>query len=249
MAAPKGNSRARLLDAAEGLFAERGYDTSSIRDIAARSGDTIGTLSYHFKSKDQLLAEVVSRRFDAMAESRREMYRALQTSTGGSLALVDVVRCILLPFLDRAMRGGPEWRNYTALLGRMLHTGNREQFERFMTLSEPTARELINWLRLAAPGAALKDVGYGYQFIIGCMIDACAEVERDRVCRLTDGASRFDDADAVATRLVRFCTAGFAALMAASIDPATVSPPEVRRPTLKSRVAAQARRLTARTRG
>ena len=48
MAAPKGGSRDRLLDAAEKLFAQRGFDGTSIRDIAARSGDTIGTLSYHF---------------------------------------------------------------------------------------------------------------------------------------------------------------------------------------------------------
>jgi AcrR family transcriptional regulator len=219
MAAPKGDSRPRLLDAAEALFAERGYDATSIRDIAARSGDTIGTLSYHFGSKDQLLGEVVARRFDEMADSRRDMYRRRrQDAPDGRVSLTDAVRCILVPFLERAMQGGPEWRNYTALLGRMLHTGNRDHFERFMALSEPAARELIGWLHAAAPQAELKDIGYGYQFIIGCMIDACAEVERERVSRLTDGAARPDDFDAVAQRLVDFCAAGLAALVARAAD-------------------------------
>ena len=64
MAAPRGGTRERILDAAERLFASRGYEGTSTRAIVAASGDTIGSVNYHLGSKEKLLREVVIRRFD-----------------------------------------------------------------------------------------------------------------------------------------------------------------------------------------
>jgi AcrR family transcriptional regulator len=49
----------RLLDAALGLFAQRGFAGTSIRDIATAAGLTSAALYSHFESKEQLLAELV----------------------------------------------------------------------------------------------------------------------------------------------------------------------------------------------
>lgn len=54
-------SRRRILDAAEELFAEKGYDKTSFVDIAARSGISRGSIPWHFKNKDGLLLAVVDR--------------------------------------------------------------------------------------------------------------------------------------------------------------------------------------------
>lgn len=54
-------SRRRILDAAEALFAERGFDKTSFVDIAARSGISRGSIPWHFKNKDGLLLAVVDR--------------------------------------------------------------------------------------------------------------------------------------------------------------------------------------------
>jgi AcrR family transcriptional regulator len=52
-------TRRRLLDIAADLFIERGYGTVSTRDIAAAAGLTHGALYGHFRSKGQLLVEVI----------------------------------------------------------------------------------------------------------------------------------------------------------------------------------------------
>ncbi|MGY0499311.1 TetR/AcrR family transcriptional regulator [Nocardia sp. FBN12] len=54
-------SRRRIMDAAEELFAERGYDRTSFVDIAERSGISRGSIPWHFKNKDGLVMAVVER--------------------------------------------------------------------------------------------------------------------------------------------------------------------------------------------
>jgi TetR/AcrR family acrAB operon transcriptional repressor len=54
-------SRRRILDAAEQLFAEKGFERTSFVDIAARSGISRGSIPWHFKNKDGLLLAVVDR--------------------------------------------------------------------------------------------------------------------------------------------------------------------------------------------
>ena len=52
-------TRRRLLDVAGGLFMERGYSAVSMREIAAEAGLTHGAIYGHFRSKGQLLVEVI----------------------------------------------------------------------------------------------------------------------------------------------------------------------------------------------
>lgn len=50
-----------LLNAAESLFAERGFSAVSTRDIADRAGVNLGAIQYHFGSKSQLFIATVHR--------------------------------------------------------------------------------------------------------------------------------------------------------------------------------------------
>jgi AcrR family transcriptional regulator len=51
----------RILDVAEQLFAERGYDGATLRDVATRVGVRAPSLYNHFASKDELYAAVLER--------------------------------------------------------------------------------------------------------------------------------------------------------------------------------------------
>jgi AcrR family transcriptional regulator len=54
-------TRSRILDAAGELFAERGYDATSVADICARAGVTKGAFYHHFKSKQAVFLEMRDR--------------------------------------------------------------------------------------------------------------------------------------------------------------------------------------------
>src|ERR1700728_4027831 len=54
-AARRGDTRARIQQVALELFAEQGYERTSLREIAERLGVTKAALYYHFKSKEDIV--------------------------------------------------------------------------------------------------------------------------------------------------------------------------------------------------
>ncbi|MBI1887829.1 MAG: CerR family C-terminal domain-containing protein [Nitrosomonadales bacterium] len=53
-------TRARLLDAARGVFAQHGFQGATIREICRRAEANVAAVNYHFGSKDGLLAEALN---------------------------------------------------------------------------------------------------------------------------------------------------------------------------------------------
>ena len=64
-------TRRKILQAALDLFAEKGFEGASVRDIAARAGVIHGLIKYHFESKDQLWKAAVDYLFERQAEEMR----------------------------------------------------------------------------------------------------------------------------------------------------------------------------------
>ena len=59
-----GTTRDALLRAARELFAQQGFDTTSVRQITAQAGANLGAITYHFQSKENLYLQVL----ESMAE-------------------------------------------------------------------------------------------------------------------------------------------------------------------------------------
>jgi AcrR family transcriptional regulator len=70
MTRPSEVTRERILKAAERLFAERGYDGTSIRAIVARAHVNQAAINYHFEGKDGLYREVLRAAFRGLTEDQ-----------------------------------------------------------------------------------------------------------------------------------------------------------------------------------
>lgn len=53
------NTRERLVEAALALFADKGYRSTTVQEIAAKAGTNVAAINYHFRSKANFYAEVV----------------------------------------------------------------------------------------------------------------------------------------------------------------------------------------------
>ena len=65
--------REEILDAAEKLFAAKGFDNTSTGDILDAVGIARGTLYYHFKSKEDILDAMIERITNQMVEKASEI--------------------------------------------------------------------------------------------------------------------------------------------------------------------------------
>lgn len=62
-AEPRLGTRERILAAALEVFAERGFEGATTRDIAARAGSNLGLIQYHFSGKERLWREAIGQMF------------------------------------------------------------------------------------------------------------------------------------------------------------------------------------------
>lgn len=100
MTRPSEATRERIMKAAERLFAERGYDGTSIRAIVAKARVNQAAINYHFEGKDGLYREVLRAAFRAMTED--QLAHAAETQAmSREEALHAFVRRQLHPLMGR----------------------------------------------------------------------------------------------------------------------------------------------------
>jgi AcrR family transcriptional regulator len=116
---PFNETQLRILDAAEELFMQHGFEGASMRMLTAKAGVNLAAINYHFGSKDALIEAVFHRRLDAMnAERIAELDRLEQAAGGAPLAAEAIIRAFIgasLRMIEDARGGG---RNFIRLLGR-----------------------------------------------------------------------------------------------------------------------------------
>jgi AcrR family transcriptional regulator len=97
---PSDITRERIMKAAERLFAERGYDATSIRAIVAKARVNQAAINYHFDGKDGLYREVLRTAFRALTEQQLEHADEMKAMSREA-ALVEFIRRQLRPLLGR----------------------------------------------------------------------------------------------------------------------------------------------------
>ncbi|MEM8663514.1 MAG: TetR/AcrR family transcriptional regulator [Pseudomonadota bacterium] len=197
-----------ILDAAEQLFAERGYDGASIRDVAGAAGVQLHAVGYHFGPKEALFDAVVARRAAIMTDLRQQALAIMRAAAGAApIAIAELVRAYVSPFIHSAGHGEPGWRNYAALMGRLANSPlGTEIIARHY---DGTARAYIAEFRRTLPDADATETVDAFLHMVAAMLSICARTGRSE--RLAGPASRHSIAQSLET-LVRFHTAGFHAL-------------------------------------
>jgi AcrR family transcriptional regulator len=97
------STKERILAAAEVLFAQRGFDGASLRQLTAAAGVNLAAVNYHFGSKDKLVEQVFRRRLDALNASRLAALSNIAGAAGTTVE--DVLEAYIRPALDLSHDG------------------------------------------------------------------------------------------------------------------------------------------------
>ena len=119
---PPHETRTRILDAAEELFMQHGFEGTSMRLLTAKAGANLAAVNYHFGSKDALIEAVFRRRLDPMNTARIAELDRLEKQDKDSAGRAPSPQQIIGAFVGASLRmiedsknGG---RNFIRLLGR-----------------------------------------------------------------------------------------------------------------------------------
>jgi len=99
----------RLLEAAEELFCQRGYNETSVRDIAAIAGCNVASVNYYFGGKDNLYVEVWRRRLALMRDTRLASIEKVM-SASSQPQLEDLLRSYAVSFVEPLIDGSSHCR-------------------------------------------------------------------------------------------------------------------------------------------
>jgi len=101
--------RDRLLDSAEELFAERGFDSTSVRDLATTAECNIASVNYYFGGKENLYVEVWRRRLLLLRDVRVNSIDEVLSEGEDKLDLEELLRSFAYAFIGPLVdeKGGP----------------------------------------------------------------------------------------------------------------------------------------------
>jgi AcrR family transcriptional regulator len=99
-----------LLDAAEELFCEHGFDGTSVRDIAGSAGCNVASMNYYFGGKEKLYAEVWRRHLLRMRDMRIASIERVMSDTISKPTLEGLLRSYSRAFLEPLVEGEKSFR-------------------------------------------------------------------------------------------------------------------------------------------
>ena len=107
----------RLLDAAEKLFCEHGFEGASVRDIAATAGCNVASVNYYFGGKEKLYHDVWRRHLLSMRDTRIASIDKVMSQKEGEPDLEELLRSYANAFIEPLV-GESRGRRFVKLMAR-----------------------------------------------------------------------------------------------------------------------------------
>lgn len=90
-------TRRRVLDHAARILRQKGYASTSLRDIAGAAEMKIGSLYYHFSSKDELVEEVLS---EGIRQVETQVREAVAKAQGAGADALEIIRLAMIAHMQ-----------------------------------------------------------------------------------------------------------------------------------------------------
>lgn len=166
----------RILDAAEVLFAERGFTETSLRTITSTAGVNLAAVNYHFGSKKELIQAVFERFLTPFTESLNAELRRREAQDE-HLNLDDLLQSLYRVALAGMAREGRHPQRFMRLLG-LAYTQSQGHLRRFIVARYGESyRHFAGSLRDALPGVDPVTLYWRMYFMLGATIFSLSSFE------------------------------------------------------------------------
>jgi AcrR family transcriptional regulator len=193
------DTKTRILDVAEKLFGENGFDGTSLRDITTAAEVNLAAVNYHFQSKDSLIDAVIARRVEPVNVRRMAMIEA----AGAHPTLEQILSAFIVPVVEQDVKP------IIPLLGRVMSMPDPFAVRVFKAHFAGVAKRFLDELGKAAPHLSPSTCMWRLHFTGGAMAQVLSRSHL--LPEMTGVAADVKDRKALAARLVEYAAAGFRA--------------------------------------
>src|SRR5579864_5935371 len=197
---PSDRTRALILDAAERLYAERGFGDVTLRDIVAAAGVNLAAVNYHFGSKDELIAELFVTRGLATNRERLGELKDAEAAGNGRAAVRAILRALVGPTLRGCLGAGNEQSTAAHFMIRA-SVESVPPIRRIKNREIDHLRKFAAAMRRSLPDCDEADLYWGMHFALAMTHQTIRDTER--LTKLSEGKCDLDDVEAVIERIVR----------------------------------------------
>jgi AcrR family transcriptional regulator len=211
---PQHETRTRILDAAEELFMQHGFEGTSMRLLTTKAGVNLAAVNYHFGSKHALIEAVFRRRLDPMNTERIAALERLE-----DFSPENIIRAFVRPslrFVEDAKGGG---RNFIRLLGRTYTEPAKGIRQLIGQMYAPTMERYKKALERALPQMPADELVWRMHFMFGTLAYTLAATDTVQLIAGCKPEDRYD-ARLLEDRLTAFLAAGLHAPLNTSIKKA-----------------------------
>lgn len=198
-----------IMNAAEKLFAEEGYNATSLRAITAAAQVNLAAVNYHFGGKQGLLEAIYNRRIEPMNESRIKLLDTLEiTWQSNPVPLEDLVRSFVQPAL--IMSRDPSGQYFVALLGRSYMEPKPILQEQVRGMFNDVSKRFATSFARTLPYLSKEELYCRMHFMIGVLAYCMSGAD---LMRMIASSQFFDNAssETLINNLVGFICNGMAA--------------------------------------
>jgi AcrR family transcriptional regulator len=203
------NTKERILDAAERLFATHGFAGTSLRAVTREASVNLAAVHYHFGSKEILLRAVLNRVVDPINRERLERLTQAETDAGNGAPSVEA---ILTAYFVPSFRFLHDQTERGRIVARFLGRSSAEPAELVQALVREqfaeVGRRFTAALGRALPELAPDEVTWRFHLVVAVQswfLAGFGEPSRDPT------ADHLSDVDATVRRLIAFLAPGLRA--------------------------------------
>lgn len=208
------NTKIRILDTAERLFAQHGIEATSLRMITAEAEVNLAAVNYHFQSKEALMHAVIARRLDPINQKRLAALDALEADArDGPLPLPQVLDAMLRPIFE-VLRG--PGREFAPMMSRIFTESSELTAKVFEKHLAHVSARFIPALGRAVPGIPQTELVWRMLFVMGAVAHTVGGANILRV--ISGGRCDPSDTEGTLRRLEAFLLAGLQAPLPVEVE-------------------------------
>lgn len=201
-------TRQRIMETAERLFAEQGFEAVSLRELTQEAEVNLAAVHYHFGGKEELIDQMTSRYMNWVNADRLALLEKLE-ERGEPAEVAEIVEAFLQPLRTVVSQSERSEAIFYKFMGRCISERNHRLPSEAAELFQRMVSRFSQALERAVPHLDEEELLWRLHFTVGVMVQTL--LHADWLPTISQGRSGRPDSETVMRRMTQFCAFGYRA--------------------------------------